>query len=200
VAGAGSLSAALALDEYNAGPYGYLTLVEKAKAGLEVPVIASLNRVTPAPGSSTPPCWRRPAPTPLSSTCTTSRPAPGWAAPTDQEDHRAAPAPLAATAAGRRGHPRRPAHRRPRSGSRRACGPSRPFSGTCPGRCHSDRRGGRRVATRKVRFQLAVSLDAYVAGPEQSEDNPLGVGDPRSSRSGRSRPGGRHIRYRVVKG
>jgi hypothetical protein len=26
------------------------------------------------------------------------------------------------------------------------------------------------------RFQLAVSLDRYVAGPEQSEDNPLGVG------------------------
>jgi dihydroorotate dehydrogenase (fumarate) len=46
-AGAGSLSAALALDEYNAGPYGYLTLVEKVKAGLEVPVIASLNGVTP---------------------------------------------------------------------------------------------------------------------------------------------------------
>ncbi|HET7516313.1 MAG TPA: dihydroorotate dehydrogenase-like protein, partial [Actinomycetes bacterium] len=41
-AGAGSLSAALALDEYNAGPYGYLTLVEKAKASLEVPVVASL--------------------------------------------------------------------------------------------------------------------------------------------------------------
>ena len=46
-AGAGSLSAALALDEYNAGPYGYLTLVEKAKASLEVPVVASLNGVTP---------------------------------------------------------------------------------------------------------------------------------------------------------
>ncbi|HEU4897956.1 MAG TPA: dihydroorotate dehydrogenase-like protein [Actinomycetota bacterium] len=46
-AGAVSLSAALALDEYNAGPYGYLTLVEKAKASLEVPVVASLNGVTP---------------------------------------------------------------------------------------------------------------------------------------------------------
>jgi dihydroorotate dehydrogenase (fumarate) len=46
-AGAGSLSAALALDDYNAGPYGYLTLVEKAKASLEIPVIASLNGVTP---------------------------------------------------------------------------------------------------------------------------------------------------------
>ena len=46
-AGAGSLSAALALDEYNAGPYGYLTLVEKAKASLEIPVMASLNGVTP---------------------------------------------------------------------------------------------------------------------------------------------------------
>jgi dihydrofolate reductase len=27
-----------------------------------------------------------------------------------------------------------------------------------------------------LRFQLAVSLDGYVAGPDQSEDNPLGVG------------------------
>jgi dihydrofolate reductase len=27
-----------------------------------------------------------------------------------------------------------------------------------------------------VQFQLAVSLDGYVAGPDQSEDNPLGVG------------------------
>ncbi len=28
----------------------------------------------------------------------------------------------------------------------------------------------------KVRFQLSVSLDGYVAGPDQSEENPLGVG------------------------
>jgi len=46
-AGAGSLPAALALDDYNAGPYGYLALVEKAKASLQIPVIASLNGVTP---------------------------------------------------------------------------------------------------------------------------------------------------------
>jgi dihydroorotate dehydrogenase (fumarate) len=46
-AGAGSLSKALALDDYNAGPYGYLALVEKAKAALRIPVIASLNGVTP---------------------------------------------------------------------------------------------------------------------------------------------------------
>lgn len=26
------------------------------------------------------------------------------------------------------------------------------------------------------RFQLAVSLDGYVTGPDQSEENPLGVG------------------------
>jgi len=45
--GAGSLSAALALDDYNAGPFGYLALVEKAKTSLEIPVIASLNGVTP---------------------------------------------------------------------------------------------------------------------------------------------------------
>ena len=45
--GAGSLSAALALDDYNAGPFGYLALVEKAKATLHIPVIASLNGVTP---------------------------------------------------------------------------------------------------------------------------------------------------------
>jgi dihydroorotate dehydrogenase (fumarate) len=46
-AGAGSLSAALALEEYNAGPYGYLSLVEQAKGSLQIPVIASLNGVTP---------------------------------------------------------------------------------------------------------------------------------------------------------
>ena len=46
-AGAGNLSAALALDDYNTGPRGYLALVEKARARLEVPVIASLNGVTP---------------------------------------------------------------------------------------------------------------------------------------------------------
>src|SRR4029453_16566585 len=45
--GADSLSAALALDAYNAGPYGYLGLVEKATATLQIPVIASLNGVTP---------------------------------------------------------------------------------------------------------------------------------------------------------
>ncbi|HEV8649897.1 MAG TPA: dihydroorotate dehydrogenase-like protein [Actinomycetes bacterium] len=45
--GAGSLSAALALDDYNAGPFGYLALVEKAKATLSVPVIASLNGLAP---------------------------------------------------------------------------------------------------------------------------------------------------------
>ena len=45
--GAGSLSAALTLDDYNAGPFGYLALVEKAKATLQIPVIASLNGVTP---------------------------------------------------------------------------------------------------------------------------------------------------------
>ena len=28
----------------------------------------------------------------------------------------------------------------------------------------------------KVRFQLAISLDGFVAGPDQSEENPLGVG------------------------
>jgi dihydroorotate dehydrogenase (fumarate) len=43
--GAGSLSAALALDDYNAGPYGYVALVEKAKATIQIPVIASLNGV-----------------------------------------------------------------------------------------------------------------------------------------------------------
>jgi dihydroorotate dehydrogenase (fumarate) len=42
-----SLPAALALDDYNAGPFGYLALVEQAKATLQVPVIASLNGVTP---------------------------------------------------------------------------------------------------------------------------------------------------------
>ena len=46
-AGADSLSAALTLDDYNAGPYGYLALVEQATATLQIPVIASLNGVTP---------------------------------------------------------------------------------------------------------------------------------------------------------
>jgi dihydroorotate dehydrogenase (fumarate) len=46
-AGADSLSAALALDDSNAGPYGYLALVEQATATLQIPVIASLNGVTP---------------------------------------------------------------------------------------------------------------------------------------------------------
>jgi dihydroorotate dehydrogenase (fumarate) len=45
-AGADSLSSALALDDYNAGPYGYLALVEQARATLQVPVIASLNGAT----------------------------------------------------------------------------------------------------------------------------------------------------------
>jgi len=45
-AGAPSLSAAVALDDYNAGAYGCLALVEKAKATLSVPVIASLNGVS----------------------------------------------------------------------------------------------------------------------------------------------------------
>ncbi|AYY13187.1 dihydrofolate reductase [Actinobacteria bacterium YIM 96077] len=31
----------------------------------------------------------------------------------------------------------------------------------------------------KFRFQLAISLDGYVAGPEQSERNPIGVGGMR---------------------
>jgi hypothetical protein len=30
-----------------------------------------------------------------------------------------------------------------------------------------------------VRFQLAMSLDGYVAGPDQSEEHPLGVGGMR---------------------
>jgi dihydroorotate dehydrogenase (fumarate) len=45
--GADSLSAALALDDYNAGPFGYLALVEQAKVTLKIPVIPSLNGVTP---------------------------------------------------------------------------------------------------------------------------------------------------------
>jgi hypothetical protein len=38
----------------------------------------------------------------------------------------------------------------------------------------SDRRHG--VA--KVRFRIAMSLDGYAAGPQQSEENPLGIGGP----------------------
>jgi dihydroorotate dehydrogenase (fumarate) len=47
--GANSLSAALTLDDYNAGPFGYLALVEKTKATLQIPVIASLNGVSAGP-------------------------------------------------------------------------------------------------------------------------------------------------------
>jgi dihydroorotate dehydrogenase (fumarate) len=46
-AGADSLSKALTLDDYNAGPYGYLALIDKARAALQIPVIASLNGFTP---------------------------------------------------------------------------------------------------------------------------------------------------------
>ncbi len=35
-----------------------------------------------------------------------------------------------------------------------------------------------------VRFQIAVSLDGYAAGPDQSEDNPLGVGGRRRISAG----------------
>ena len=51
-----------------------------------------------------------------------------------------------------------------------------------------------------VRFQIAVSLDGYAAGPDQSEDNPLGVGGmdctdgSSSSRSGASSRGRRGAR------
>src|SRR3954454_4104479 len=31
-------------------------------------------------------------------------------------------------------------------------------------------------AMSKVRFQIAISLDGYIAGPNQSEENPLGEG------------------------
>lgn len=35
------------LHDYNTGPWRYLTLIERAKAALDVPVIASLNGITP---------------------------------------------------------------------------------------------------------------------------------------------------------
>jgi dihydroorotate dehydrogenase (fumarate) len=46
-AGAGCLSTALSLDDYNAGPSRYLALIEKARASLEIPVIARRNGVAP---------------------------------------------------------------------------------------------------------------------------------------------------------
>jgi hypothetical protein len=58
---------------YGAGPAAYLSLVERAKQALSVPVIASLNGVSRTGGSATPAGWRRPAPTPWSSTSTTCR-------------------------------------------------------------------------------------------------------------------------------
>src|SRR5690349_5087880 len=35
------------------------------------------------------------------------------------------------------------------------------------------------VSMSKVRFSLSMSLDGYVAGPEQSLENPLGIGGMR---------------------
>jgi hypothetical protein len=57
---------------YGAGPAAYLALVRQAKAALSIPVLASLNGSPAAAGSAMPPAWSRPAPTPLSSTSTTS--------------------------------------------------------------------------------------------------------------------------------
>ena len=37
----------------------------------------------------------------------------------------------------------------------------------------------------KTRFSVTVSLDGYMAGPDQSEDNPLGVGGMDLHRSSR---------------
>jgi hypothetical protein len=51
------------------------------------------------------------------------------------------------------------------------------------------------------RFQVAVSLDGYVAGPDQSEENPLGVGDLKLQQvRAIEAPGVTHLKYRVVKG
>ena len=33
----------------------------------------------------------------------------------------------------------------------------------------------------KIRFHIATSLDGYTSGPDQSVDNPLGVGAPRTA-------------------
>jgi hypothetical protein len=51
-----------------------------------------------------------------------------------------------------------------------------PVTDRHPGRPAAAGAAGAAAVVRKVRFQLAVTLDSYVAGPEQSEDNPLGVG------------------------
>src|SRR3954467_6769139 len=55
---------------------------------------------------------------------------------------------------------------------------------TCPAAISFPPRAGpifehpprRRRAVPKVRFQIAMSLDGYVAGPNQSDENPLGEG------------------------
>src|SRR5689334_15688026 len=44
-------------------------------------------------------------------------------------------------------------------------------------RLTTDRRRKQRMS--KVRFRIAMSLDGFVAGPEQSVDNPLGIGGMR---------------------
>jgi hypothetical protein len=57
------------------------------------------------------------------------------------------------------------------------------------------------------RFQLAASLDGFVAGPDQSEENPLGFGARLFEEVGDlnleqvraiEAPGVTHIKYRVV--
>ena len=54
------------LQDYNTGPWSYLDHLESAKRALSVPVIASLNGITPGGWVGTPSACATPAPTPSS--------------------------------------------------------------------------------------------------------------------------------------
>jgi hypothetical protein len=49
----------------------------------------------------------------------------------------------------------------------------------------------------RLRFNIAMSLDGYVAGPDQSEESPVGTGCGQSRAIGA--PGVAQLKYRIVK-
>ena len=56
-------------------------------------------------------------------------------------------------------------------------------------------------AMSKLRLKISMSLDGFVAGPNQSVENPLGIGGDAAARVGRSarRPGGRRMASRAAR-
>ena len=49
----------------------------------------------------------------------------------------------------------------------------------------------------RLRFNIAMSLDGYVAGRDQSEQNPIGTGGMQLRAI--EAPGLAHLKYRIVK-